>query len=81
MLRTALPLLSLVVVLAAPARADVPPFPASFQTSEIQTRGATIHVRVGGKGSAVVMLHGFGDTGDMWAPCGEARRRSHCRSA
>jgi predicted nucleic acid-binding protein len=31
-------------------------------------RGATIHVRVGGRGPAVVMLHGFGDTGDMWAP-------------
>ena len=28
----------------------------------------TIHVRVGGQGPAVVMLHGFGDTGDMWAP-------------
>ena len=77
MLRTALPLLSLVVVLAAPARADVPPFPASFQTSEIQTRGATLHVRVGGKGPAVVLLHGFGDTGDMWAPVAADLVRDH----
>ena len=75
--RTALPLLSLLVLLAVPARADVPPFPASFQTSEIQTRGATIHVRVGGKGPAVVLLHGFGDTGDMWAPVAADLVRDH----
>jgi pimeloyl-ACP methyl ester carboxylesterase len=75
--RTALPLLSLIVLLAAPAQADVPPFPASFQTSEIQTRGATIHVRVGGKGPAVVLLHGFGDTGDMWAPVAADLVRDH----
>src|SRR5437773_1265059 len=42
-------------------------FPAHFRTQEIQADGATIHVRVGGQGPAVVLLHGFGDTGDMWA--------------
>jgi len=41
--------------------------PANFRTQEIQADGATIHVRVGGQGPAVVLLHGFGDTGDMWA--------------
>jgi len=50
------------------AAAGVVPFPAGFATKEIQTEGATLHVRVGGHGPAVVMLHGFGDTGDMWAP-------------
>jgi pimeloyl-ACP methyl ester carboxylesterase len=30
--------------------------------------GGTQYVRVGGKGAAVLLLHGFGDTGDMWAP-------------
>ena len=39
--------------------------------------GATIHVRVGGKGSAVVLLHGFGDTGDMWAPVAAALVDKH----
>jgi len=43
-------------------------FPPSFRNRNIKADGATIHVRVGGKGPAVVMLHGFGDTGDMWAP-------------
>src|SRR5438552_8261948 len=46
----------------------VQPFPSDFRTEQIKTDGATIHVRVGGQGSAVVMLHGFADTGDMWAP-------------
>jgi pimeloyl-ACP methyl ester carboxylesterase len=44
------------------------PFPAGFEIREIETNGATIHVRVGGHhGAAVVLLHGFGNTGDMWA--------------
>jgi pimeloyl-ACP methyl ester carboxylesterase len=28
----------------------------------------TMHVRIGGNGPAVVLLHGYGETGDMWAP-------------
>jgi pimeloyl-ACP methyl ester carboxylesterase len=55
-------------VVAAPASAVVEPFPKSFQTRNIATNGTTLFVRVGGKGPAVVLLHGFGDTGDMWAP-------------
>jgi len=43
-------------------------FPPGFRGRNIKANGATLHVRVGGKGPAVVMLHGFGDTGDMWAP-------------
>jgi pimeloyl-ACP methyl ester carboxylesterase len=43
-------------------------FPPSFRSRNIKANGATLHVRVGGKGPAVIMLHGFGDTGDMWAP-------------
>ena len=54
-------------LLAAPALA-VEPFPASFHAKEIKTNGTTLYVRVGGHGPAVVLLHGFGDTGDMWAP-------------
>jgi pimeloyl-ACP methyl ester carboxylesterase len=34
----------------------------------VQTNGTTVYVRVGGHGPAVVLLHGFADTGDMWAP-------------
>ena len=55
------------LLFATPALA-IEPFPASFKTQEITTNGTTLHVRVGGSGPAVVLLHGFGDTGDMWAP-------------
>jgi len=34
----------------------------------VQTNGTRLYVRIGGEGPAVVLLHGFGDTGDMWAP-------------
>jgi pimeloyl-ACP methyl ester carboxylesterase len=53
------------------------PFPAGFRTQEIKTAGATIHTRIGGTGPAVVMLHGFADTGDMWAPAAAAVARNH----
>jgi pimeloyl-ACP methyl ester carboxylesterase len=55
-----------------PAMGGIQPFPAGFRTDEIKTDGATIHVRLGGQGPAVVMLHGFADTGDMWAPLAAA---------
>jgi pimeloyl-ACP methyl ester carboxylesterase len=55
------------LLLAGPAMA-VEPFPASFKTQTIKTNGTEIYVRSGGSGPAVVLLHGFGDTGDMWAP-------------
>ncbi|CAN5190029.1 alpha/beta hydrolase [soil metagenome] len=60
-----------------PALAQVAPFPATFQTREITTNGATIHVRVGGSGPAVVLLHGYGETGDMWAPMAADLARDH----
>ena len=59
------------------AAAEVKRFPPSFRTQEITTDGATIHVRVGGQGPAVVLLHGFGDTGDMWAPVAAALAKDH----
>jgi pimeloyl-ACP methyl ester carboxylesterase len=65
------------LTLALSASAEVQPFPSSFRTEEISTDGATIHVRIGGKGSAVVMLHGFGDTGDMWAPIAPILAHDH----
>ncbi len=68
---------AIALVGARPAAAEVKPFPARFRTQEIRTDGATIYVRVGGKGPAVVLLHGFGDTGDMWAPVAAALVDKH----
>ncbi|HUK07474.1 MAG TPA: alpha/beta hydrolase [Stellaceae bacterium] len=41
------------------------------------TNGASIHVRIGGSGAAVVLLHGYGETGDMWAPLAADLARDH----
>lgn len=54
------------LLFAAPALAQIVPFPAGFRTQEIPTNGTTLHVRVGGQGPAVLLLHGYGETGDMW---------------
>jgi pimeloyl-ACP methyl ester carboxylesterase len=53
---------------ATTASARIMPFRRDFKVRTIAANGAKIHVRVGGKGPAVVLLHGFGETGDMWAP-------------
>lgn len=56
------------LLLAGSATAAVTPFPPSFKSQTIAVNGTQLFVRVGGKGPAVVLLHGFGDSGDMWAP-------------
>jgi len=75
-----LSILSFVLLLCcAPASAQVQPFPAGFRNQDIVTNGATIYVRVGGvaSGPAVVLLHGYGETGDMWAPLAAELARDH----
>ena len=65
------------LALALPAAAEVQPFPQSFHAQEIQTEGATLHVVTGGQGPAVVLIHGFGDTGDMWSPLATELAKTH----
>jgi pimeloyl-ACP methyl ester carboxylesterase len=59
------------------AAAEVQPLPASFRTQQIPTPGATLFVRVGGQGPAVVLLHGYGETGDMWMELAVNLSRDH----
>ena len=67
----------LALTLSFPVAAAVKPFPSTFHAQDVQTNGTTIHVRSGGKGPAVVLLHGFGDTGDMWEPLAANLARDH----
>ncbi len=64
------------VVAPSPASAQAFAFPG-FKVREIATNGVTIHVRSGGSGPAVVLLHGYGETGDMWAPLAADLARDH----
>ena len=52
-------------------------FPSSFKMQEISTNTVTIHTRVGGAGPAVLLLHGYGETGDMWVPLAVDLARDH----
>jgi len=69
--------LSIAMLAAAPAAAQVRPFPADFAVRDITTNGVTIHTRVGGHGPAVVLLHGYGETGDMWEPLAARLAKDH----
>jgi pimeloyl-ACP methyl ester carboxylesterase len=49
----------------------------NFTLRDATLNGVTIHVRSGGSGPAVVLLHGYGETGDMWAPMAADLARDH----
>jgi pimeloyl-ACP methyl ester carboxylesterase len=68
---------AVVAVLPVVVFARIEPFSAAFQTKMVQTNGTSLYVRYGGKGPAVVLLHGFGDTGDMWAPLAAVLVKDH----
>jgi pimeloyl-ACP methyl ester carboxylesterase len=50
---------------------------AAFAAKQMPVTDGTQYVRAGGKGPAVVLLHGFGDTGDMWVPLADALVADH----
>lgn len=70
-------LTALALTVSAPALAEVPAYPSSFQTREVAANGTILHVRVGGSGPAVVLIHGYSETGDMWAPLAAELAKDH----
>ncbi len=52
-------------------------WPESFGAKQMAVTGGTQYVRVAGQGPAVLLLHGFGDTGDMWVPLAIALVKDH----
>lgn len=63
--------------LAPEVSAKVEPYSRAFHAQQMKVTGGTLYVRVGGKGPAVLLLHGFGDTGDMWQPLAEILVKDH----
>ena len=59
------------------ADASIGVWPDTFRARQMPVIGGTQYVRVGGQGPAVLLLHGFGDTGDMWVPLAEALVKDH----
>ena len=62
---------------AIPRAAQGLAYPENFSAKDIAVNGTTIHVRVGGHGPAVILLHGYGETGDMWVPMAGEFARDH----
>ena len=52
-------------------------WPEAFAAKQVTVTGGTQYVRLGGRGPAVLLLHGFDDTGDMWVPLAEALVKDH----
>ena len=77
LLAAAMTACALTLISTVPAAARIVTYPAAFHTQMVQTNGTRLYVRVGGHGPAVVMLHGFGDTGDMWAPLAIVLMKDH----
>ena len=76
-MRTGCIALALMALLPVATFAAVEPYPPSFHARMVPTNGTILYVRFGGSGPAVVLLHGFGDTGDMWAPLARLLVRDH----
>jgi pimeloyl-ACP methyl ester carboxylesterase len=52
-------------------------YPAAFNKRQIETNGVSIYVRQAGTGPAVLLLHGYGETGDMWVQMAVDLARDH----
>lgn len=59
------------------ARAHALTYPKTFRTRQIAANGTKLYVRVGGEGPAAVLLHGYGETGDMWVSLANDLVRDH----
>jgi pimeloyl-ACP methyl ester carboxylesterase len=62
---------------AVPTMAAVQAFPSTFQVQQMPVTDGMQYVRIGGSGPAVLLLHGFGDTGDMWQPLASVLSKNH----
>src|SRR5689334_6634954 len=58
---------------AAPAADAVP----GFRSGSAEVNGTRIHYRIGGSGPAVVLLHGYAETGHMWNPLVPLLAKTH----
>src|ERR1700739_4534639 len=73
--RVTLPIL---ILLTTFSYAQHPLLPSSFQSKTIHSpAGADIYVRWGGTGTVVVLLHGYAENSDSWAPLASDLMRDH----
>jgi pimeloyl-ACP methyl ester carboxylesterase len=70
---------TLLLVFGAPpaSRAAASAYAPGFTTHIVIVGGRRVYYRIGGHGSAVLLLHGYGDTGDMWLPLAPSLAKTH----
>jgi pimeloyl-ACP methyl ester carboxylesterase len=56
---------------------EMPPFAPGFTSHTVHAGGRTIYYRIGGSGPAVLLLHGYGDTGQMWSALAPVLAKTH----
>jgi pimeloyl-ACP methyl ester carboxylesterase/uncharacterized RmlC-like cupin family protein len=73
------PLLALTLFSVATGSSQSPPsLPSSFQAKTIHSpAGADIFVRSGGTGPVVVLIHGYAENSDSWAPLAADLMKDH----
>src|SRR3979409_2344174 len=71
-------LVGAVLTLATVSGESKPSLPSSFQAKTIHSpEGADIFVRSGGSGPVVVLLHGYAENSDSWAPLAADLMKDH----
>ena len=65
------------IAIAAAASVHAAPAAPELKDSSAQVNGIRLHYRQAGSGSAIVLLHGYAETGHMWNPVIADLARSH----
>ncbi|CAN5866852.1 alpha/beta hydrolase [soil metagenome] len=60
-----------------PGTAQAATWPGTFTERDAQANGVKLHYRIGGSGSAVVLIHGYAQTSHMWAPLAAELAKRH----
>jgi pimeloyl-ACP methyl ester carboxylesterase len=61
----------------SPLQAMAATLPADFSERFAEVNGVRLHYLIGGKGSAVVLLHGYAQTSHMWRPLMAELAKTH----
>ena len=70
--------LAILTLLTTFCYAERPSLPSSFQSKTVHSpEGADIYVRWGGTGAVVVLLHGYAENSDSWAPLAADLMKDH----
>src|SRR5881397_2322882 len=71
-------LVAVLIAASAPLAHAQPSLPSSFRATTIHSpEGADIFVRSGGRGPVVVLLHGYAENSDSWAPLAADLMKDH----